>query len=70
MILNKNYLKKISTADFIEKKSNKISTADFIEKNSKKISTSDFIAKIFCYILPHISGGEKKVSNVESNDGR
>ena len=59
-------LKKISIVDFIEKNWKKISTVDFIEKNLKKNSTADFIAKHFCNILPHISGGKKKVSNFES----
>ena len=43
MILNKKYLKKNSTAEFIEKNSKNICTAEFIEK---KISTADFIEKI------------------------
>ena len=67
MILNKKYLKKNSTADFIEKKSKKISTADFIEKNPKNNSTADFIEKSFCDILPHISVGGKKQLFFEKN---
>ena len=39
----------------------KIFTSDLIENNLKNNYTADFIAKIFCDILPDISGGEKSV---------
>ena len=38
---------------------------DFEQKYLKKNSTADFIEEKFCDNLPHISGGEKKVSNFE-----
>ena len=63
MISLKKNRKKFPLMISLKKNRKKFPLLISLKKIRKKNSTADFIAKKFCDILPHISGGEKKVLN-------